>query len=120
MLGSTQSASSFLANVSNKTDGYVLTADSGSPGGVTWMAGGGGGGGGVTTVGSYGSQSPVANGAVITGSFIYFQSASLTVPGMVSTGTQSFAGQKTFGGAILLGSSLQINTNLISSNYAIS
>lgn len=52
------------------------------------------------TVGSYNSQTPSADGSVITGGSIYFQSASITNPGMVSTSTQSFAGNKTFTGNI--------------------
>lgn len=58
--------------------------------------GGGGGGGGVTTVGTFDSETPSANGAVIDGSTIYFQSASPTVPGMVNIAAQSFEGSKTF------------------------
>lgn len=57
-------------------------------------------GGTVTTVGTYDSQAPAANGLVISGSNIYAQSASVTVPGMVNGLTQSFAGNKTFTGSI--------------------
>lgn len=56
----------------------------------------------LTLVGTYDSQSPVANGAVISGNSIYFQSATATVPGMVSTGAQTFAGNKTFGGWVAI------------------
>jgi hypothetical protein len=51
---------------------------------------------GVTTVGTIDSQTPSANGLVISGAAIYVQSASATKPGMVNTTTQSFAGSKTF------------------------
>jgi hypothetical protein len=50
----------------------------------------------VTTVGTYDSQAPVANALDIVGNDIYAQSASATVPGMVNTTTQTFAGTKTF------------------------
>ncbi len=72
--------------------GYVLSND--GAGALSWVAPGGGGG--VTTVGAYDSQAPAANGGVISGANLYFQSASATVPGMVSTAAQSFAGAKTF------------------------
>jgi len=55
----------------------------------------GGGGSGVTTVGSF-SGSSQTNGASISGSTITFGPADGTNPGMVSTGTQTFAGVKTF------------------------
>lgn len=61
-----------------------------------YALGGSGGGGGVTIVGAFDSQTPSANGATIIGSDIYFQSASATVPGMVNTTAQTFAGAKTF------------------------
>src|ERR1019366_4397481 len=54
-----------------------------------------GGGGGVTTVGTIDSQTPSSNGAVISGTSIYLQSASATNPGLVNTTTQTFAGAKT-------------------------
>lgn len=57
-------------------------------------------GGTITTVGTYDSQAPAANGLVISGANIYAQSASVTVPGMVNGLTQSFAGNKTFTGTI--------------------
>lgn len=50
---------------------------------------------GVTTVGAFSSSSQ-ANGATIAGSTITFGPADGTNPGMVSTGSQTFAGAKTF------------------------
>jgi hypothetical protein len=79
-------------------------ADGESPG---WANGyfsqcvsGGGGGGGVSTVGSF-SGSAQTNGASISGSTITFGPASSTIPGMVSTGAQTFAGAKTFSSTIV-------------------
>jgi hypothetical protein len=63
---------------------------------------GGGGGGGVTTVGTFDFQPPNANGLAIVSTSIYAQSADATHPGMVSTGTQTFAGDKTLSGATTL------------------
>ncbi len=54
------------------------------------------GGGSVTTVGTFDSQTASANGAVISGTNIYLQSASATNPGLVNTSSQTFTGDKTF------------------------
>ena len=61
-----------------------------------------GGGGGVTVVGAIDTQTPSANGQVISGSSIYAQSASATAPGLVNTTTQTFAGAKTLTNAVLV------------------
>ena len=55
-------------------------------------------GAGITAVGTFDSQTSDAKGLVISGSNIYGQSATGTNPGMINTGTQSFAGVKTFTG----------------------
>lgn len=60
----------------------------------------GGGGGGVTTVGTIDGQTKHANGLVISGSSIYAQTADATYPGLVSTVSQTFAGNKIFNGAV--------------------
>jgi len=57
-------------------------------------------GGEVNAVGAFDTQAPSANAAVISGSGIFFQSASVSVPGMVNNTTQSFSGNKTFTGTI--------------------
>jgi len=56
------------------------------------------GGGGVTTVGAFQSGS-TANGASISGSNIFMHKVSATNPGMLSTGTDTIAGAKTFSSA---------------------
>ena len=53
------------------------------------------GGGGVNSLGIVGT-SPNVNGATITGSVFNLQPASVTFPGVVTTGLQTFSGQKTF------------------------
>jgi hypothetical protein len=63
------------------------------------------GGGSVGTIGTIDTQTPSADGAVISGSSIYLQSASASNPGLVNTSTQIFAGAKTFNGSITLGAS---------------
>jgi hypothetical protein len=80
------------------TIGQLLTASAPSAGVVTlsWSTVSGSG---VTTVGTF-SGSAQTNGANITGTTITFGPASATVPGMVSTGTQTFAGAKTFSSTI--------------------
>lgn len=69
-----------------------------------------GGGGGVTTVGTINSQTKSADGAVISGSSLVMQTADGTNPGLVSTGTQTFAGNKTFTGeSATVGNALVVN-----------
>ncbi len=58
------------------------------------------GDGGITTIGTF-SGSSIANGASISGSTLTFGPADATNPGMVTTGTQTFAGDKTFTGSLL-------------------
>jgi len=61
-----------------------------------WVNCAGEGGNGVNTVGTLDSQVKSANGAVISGNDIYLQTADQTHPGLVSTGAQTFSGDKTF------------------------
>lgn len=49
-----------------------------------------------------GTVPSAANGAVINGSSLYLQSASSSVPGLVNTGTQTLAGNKSFSGTVTL------------------
>jgi hypothetical protein len=71
---------------------------------------------GVTTIGALDGGTANATGATITGSTLFLQSASATNPGLINTTTQTFAGNKTFGGLITGQSGLtvtgttQINT----------
>jgi len=58
--------------------------------------------GGVTTVGTIDSQTKSANGLVIAGTSIYMQTADATSPGLMSTGTQTLAGSKTWTGTATL------------------
>ena len=55
---------------------------------------------GVTTVGTIDSQTKSSNGAVISGSGLYMQSADATNPGLMTTSTQTIAGNKTFTGTV--------------------
>src|SRR5581483_5926404 len=66
-------------------------------------------GSGVNTIGTLDGVSPAANGAVIAGSVLYLQSASASVPGLVSTTTQTFAGDKTFSGNVTLGGTVTVS-----------
>lgn len=56
----------------------------------------GGGGGGISSVGAIDSAAKSANGAVISGSTITFQTADGSYPGMLSLGSQTIIGAKTF------------------------
>lgn len=51
---------------------------------------------GVSSIGTFDSQTPSAEGLVASGSVLYAQSASDTVPGMVNISAQTLAGVKTF------------------------
>lgn len=57
-------------------------------------------GSGVVSIGVINSQSKSANGAVITGTSLVEQTADASFPGLVSTGTQIFAGAKQFNGTL--------------------
>lgn len=76
------------------TQGYIWN-------GSAWtVLGSAAAGSGVTSVGALDSQTKSVDGAVISGTSIYMQTADGTNPGLVSTGTQTFAGDKTFSGNI--------------------
>ncbi len=64
---------------------------------------------GVTSIGAIDSQTKSANGAVISGTALYLQTADASNPGLVSTGTQTFAGDKTFNGNVITGGNLTAN-----------
>src|SRR5207245_5594681 len=51
---------------------------------------------GVTSVGNIDTQTKSANGAVISGTSIYLQTADASSVGLVSTSAQTFGGAKTF------------------------
>lgn len=72
------------------SNGLFLTTD-----GTTASWASVGGGSGVDTVGTF-SASAQTNGASISSTTITFGPASATVPGMVGTGAQTFAGSKSF------------------------
>lgn len=61
-----------------------------------WTPFGGGGGGGVTGVGPIDSLPKSANGAVISGANIIFQTADGSFPGMLSLVSQNIVGVKSF------------------------
>lgn len=73
---------------------------------------GGGGGGTLSSisfsVGTFDSQTPTANGASVSSNSIFFQSASSTLPGMVSSAVQTFSGVKTFSSNVITQAQLQI------------
>jgi len=71
------------------------------------------GGGGVTTVGAF-SGSSIANGASIASTTITFGPADGTNPGMVTTGSQTIAGAKTFSSVIT--SSVAASVNALQMN----
>lgn len=65
---------------------------------------------GVTTVGTLDSQTKSADGAVITGTSIVLQTADGSNPGLVSTGAQTFAGDKTFNNNVSVSGTINTNT----------
>lgn len=56
----------------------------------------------LTTIGTINSQTKSANGAVVSGANLIMQTADATYPGLVSAGTQTFAGNKTFKNYIVI------------------
>lgn len=66
--------------------------------GTNWLAIGSPGA--ALSIGTFDSGSASANGAHIDTNALIMQSASATVPGLVNIGIQTFAGNKTFSGAI--------------------
>lgn len=93
--------------------GVLKTRD--SAGVVTILSGSGAGG--SMSVGTINDTTKSADGAVISSSTLYMQTADATYPGLVSTGTQTFAGSKTFSdnatfnGWVTLNSRVPIGTN---------
>lgn len=66
---------------------------------------------GITTVGTIDTQTKSTDGAVIVGTTLYLQTADASRPGLVSNGTQTFSGVKTFSAGLNIASGqvLQIN-----------
>jgi hypothetical protein len=69
---------------------------------MTWLAEAAPGS--VLSIGPIDSNTPSANGATIAVDALIMQSASTLVPGLVNLTTQSFAGNKTFTGAVIAAS----------------
>jgi hypothetical protein len=91
--------SSFEKNATR--DSAILTLSDGTRLAVRDSVGSGGGGG-VTTMAAIGAT-PNANGATISGSTLNLQPASASFGGVVTTGTQTFVGEKTFTSVPTLG-----------------
>lgn len=89
-----QSAANTTALLANGTAGKVLTAN-GTTVAPSWETAAGG----VSAVGAIGST-PNANAATITGTTLNLEPASATYGGIVTTGTQTIAGAKTFTGSM--------------------
>lgn len=85
---------SALLTVAPGTTGNTLTSN-----GTDWVSSAPSGGG-VTTMAAIGA-SPNANGATISGSTLNLQPASASFGGVVTTGAQAFAGQKTIPNPLL-------------------
>lgn len=81
------------------------------PTGSTGALGPTGATGAPTSIGTIDSQTKSANGAVISSSNLYLQNADSTYPGLVSAGTQTIAGTKTFSNNMYLGANLLFNVS---------
>jgi fibronectin-binding autotransporter adhesin len=64
---------------------------------------------GVDTIGTIDSLTKSVNGAVISGPNLILQTADASFPGLVSTGTQTFAGAKTFANDVTLQGNVAIS-----------
>lgn len=74
----------------------------------------------TTTIGTIDLQPKSNDGAVILGSQLFLQTAEATKPGLVSTIAQTFAGDKTFSGNVILGATLSQSSNTTSDLATIS
>jgi len=68
---------------------------------------------GVSTIGTKDSVAASANGASISGTTLYMQSASTTVPGLVNNSDQSFSGKKIFANTLIDSASNDINVSSV-------
>jgi hypothetical protein len=98
------------------TAGQVLTSN-GAGALPTWQTVSGGGGG-ITTVGSF-SGSSQTDGATISGATITFGPADVTNPGMVSTGTQTWTGNKQFNMNVGIGGAPSWRLNVVDATTGI-
>ena len=89
--------------------GQVMTITSTS--GAT-VLGWGSGGGGSVSIGTFDGLAPDSNGLSVSGSVLYAQSASASVPGMVNTGAQIFGGKKTFQANATFQGSIDVSTTV--------
>ncbi len=64
---------------------------------------------GVDTIGALDGGTPSANGAEISGTTLYLQSASATQPGLINTASQAFAGVKTFNDELVAAGGLTVS-----------
>lgn len=100
VVGNADSIKKLPVDTTSNRQGYVLTFDSLNH---KWYLSPGGSGGGTTyTIGAIDGNGAAANGASISGSSIFMQSASTTNPGLVNNAVQSFSGNKTFIGSLTL------------------
>lgn len=67
----------------------------------------------VSSIGTINGGTESANGASISGSTLYMQTADATYPGLVSTGAQTFAGDKTFTGLLRLNATALAKRKLV-------
>lgn len=125
-LGTTSAQGSLVVHDGNGQTGTIVVAD--TAGSYTYtipvtttndtfclqtLANCGGAGGGITTVGALDGGTANVNGASISGSTIYLQSASGIYSGLVNTTTQTFAGNKTFSGTLTVSSGATFSGTLV-------
>jgi hypothetical protein len=102
-------------------NGQVLGADAQQDNALTTLQqvkdliGGSGAGTGVTEIGTLDAGTQSAKGASISGTTLYLQSATASYPGLVTTGAQTFGGDKTFNGAVTIGGTLNVQSTAQSS-----
>lgn len=116
---STPGSGGLVTSINGLTGAVTLSAGSNitiTPSGNTLIisASGGGGGSGFDIIGTFDTGVATTDGLNASGTTLFAQSADATNPGMVNTGAQSFAGDKTFVGH-LLNSSLTANRAMITS-----
>jgi hypothetical protein len=100
IVGNADSIKKLPVDTTTHRNGYVLTFDSTNH--KWYLSPGGGSSSGISSIGTLDGNGAFANGASISGSSLFLQSASATNPGLVNNTVQSFSGNKTFIGSLTL------------------
>lgn len=111
ILNNASNANTITLNTGVTSTSYTITLPTAAATGAQYLQTTGAGGTlqwtsgtttGISTIGTYVNGTGRTNGALISGSVLTFGAATASFPGMVDTGTQTFAGAKTFSSAVTI------------------